>query len=474
MSASKWIIVSNRLPFKYDAENDQLQMSSGGLVTAISGIHTKTPILWVGSTTDEITMKKIEQRGKKARENISYHPILMDNNLYNAYYNGMGNDVIWPAFHYEADMIKFEKENWDAYVKANQIIADNIVEVADDNDLIWVHDFHLFLVPGFIKKKRKNLKVGFFLHIPFPSSEIYRQLPVREKILESLITADLVGFHDHSYLRHFCSAVYNILGINSSLLTIEHNQHVTQLGVYPVSIDTQGFMEKARSAKTASMIKKLHLKERGGSLILGVDRLDYIKGIELKLHSFRNFLKKYPEYIGKVHFFQIAVPSRQDVDEYKKLREDIERLVGQINGEFSTPTYIPVQYMFNSVSNPELMALYRRSSVLFIGSKRDGMKLVSLEYVSTQQKNNPGVVILSEFAGAVSTLSHVIKINPWDFDRTADALHKAVTMPLEDRKKRHAPMLKFLESYNSSDWAKSFMDSLAKHKLIDERQYQAI
>ncbi len=462
-SNARWILVSNRMPFNYNPETEELTTSSGGLVTAISGIKAKTTVIWIGCVTDEASLKRIEKLPRTKGATI-YRPILVPHYQYDAYYNGIGNDVLWPLLHYEAEMLRFSRVNWEEYVRVNRIFAEKIIAEAKDDDLIWIHDFHLFLVPGFVKEKRPKLKVGFFLHIPFPSSEIYRHLPVREEILRSLICADLIGFHDHAYLRHFCSAVYNVLGISSSLLTIEHDNHITQLGVFPVSVDVQNFMELARDAETTRRMKKLYLTSRTQKLILGVDRLDYIKGIELKLRSFRCFLRTHPEQVGKVRLLQIAVPSRTDVPEYRRLKEEIERLIGEINGEFSTPAYTPVQYMYNSVDKHDLMALYRGADAIFVSSKRDGMNLVCIEYVCAQNLRDPGVVLLSEFAGAASMLGHVLPINPWDEYKTAEAINVAITMPLEERKRRHAPMLEFLTNYTSAHWAQTFMDNLAIHK----------
>ncbi|MEX0797884.1 MAG: bifunctional alpha,alpha-trehalose-phosphate synthase (UDP-forming)/trehalose-phosphatase, partial [Bacteriovoracaceae bacterium] len=355
--------------------------------------------------------------------------------------------------------------NWEDYVRVNQIFAEHVAKTAKEDDIIWLHDFHLFLAPKMIKKINPNLKIGFFLHVPFPSSEIWRQLPCRREILESLIHADLLGFHDFAYLRHFASSVYNLLGIHSSLLEIRSTFNTTKLGVYPVSIDTQDFIKKAASKKTDKEIERYGLNNKDRKYILGVDRLDYSKGILYKLEAFQRFLKENPKYVGKVQLIQIAVPSRTEVPEYIKLRHDVERLVSEINGEYSSIDYIPVKYIFNSVSVHELMALYKASDVLLVTSKRDGMNLVCLEFIATQNPANPGVVVLSEFAGAASTLSHATIINPMDIQDTSEKIKESLEVKLSERKRRHGIMFDYLKDYTATTWASAFINHLKRKTL---------
>lgn len=463
---SRWIIVSNRLPFslqetsdrKTQKNNEKIKQSSGGLVTAINGIKSKNEIRWVGSLAPGITKRHVEDF--KSKKNVSFSFPKISECLYDSYYNGFCNDVLWPLLHYETDLIQYRKENFDAYVEVNKIFAKHIIDISKPNDVVWINDFHLFLVPKFIKKIKPNLKVGFFLHVPFPSSELYRELPCRKELLEGLLFSDLIGFHDFSYLRHLSSAAYNVLGYESSLLDIKTPNQTVKLGVYPVSIDTQDFINKAKNKKTESMIQSYQLESKRFKTILGVDRLDYSKGIPLKLKAFKKYLEDNPGMVGKVQLMQIAVPSRTEVPEYIKLRHEVERLVSEINGKFSKINYVPVKYIFDSVSVFELMALYRTSDVLFVASKRDGMNLVCLEYIVTQNEKNPGVVLLSEYAGAASTLSHATLINPMNIDETAKKLGTALSQSLLERRKNHHIMLEYLKGYTATDWASSFIDHL--------------
>jgi trehalose 6-phosphate synthase/phosphatase len=465
-----WLIVSNRLPFGWNAEAKKVTPSSGGLVTALRGIQSKEPKKWIGCLTDDIPKVALSEAQAKEKD-IQLCPVYLKRPLYDSYYNDFCNDCLWPLFHYESEIVRFKQEAWKDYLEVNQIFAAKIVKEAKKGDLVWLHDFHLMMVPQFVKEKRPDLKVGFFLHIPWPSSEIFRQLPVRKEILKSLVCCDLVGFHDYGYLRHFSSSVYSLLGLHSEMLSIDRGDHVTSLGVFPVSIDTKSFVSRSQTKKTGEFMGQFETEKH---MILGVDRLDYIKGIELKLLAFERLLEKFPDMQGKVKLLQIAVPSRVDVPDYKKLKENVEMLVGQINGRFGTPNYTPIQYMFKSINIYELLALYRLADVLLIASKRDGMNLVSLEYIASQPEEDPGVVILSEYAGAVSTLSHALTINPWDIENSANTLYLGLHYPLKDRLEAHQRMFSFLKSYTATHWAKSFMEHLGRESLRPQSKVRTL
>lgn len=466
---SRWIIVSNRLPVSYNEEKKELTASMGGLVTAIRAIKSRAQRVWVGVApdgVDERSWKKLKGSWKGAEE---LEPIFVGQSQFESYYNGFCNDLLWPILHYESERAGFSEDNWNSYVKVNQLFADRIVKMAKEGDIVWVHDFHLFLLPQLIKKKRKDLKVGFFLHVPFPSSEIFRQLPRRSEILEGVMASDLIGFHDYSYLRHFCSSLLTVLGIDSSFLSAKHKGHRAKLGVFPVSIDTHKIVQKAQSATVINQIKKMPSQR---FQFLGVDRLDYTKGIELKLKAYRKFLELYPQLRGKVKLVQLAVPTRTGVPEYIELKETVEQLVGEINGAFATTTWTPVRYIYSSVGQNELLALYRKSQALIVCSKRDGMNLVALEYIASQRTSSPGVLMLSEFAGAMSMLSQTLPINPWNVEQTAERMKQAYDMPVEERVNRWKPMSKYLKEYTATDWARSFIEDLksVEHMNIEQAE----
>jgi trehalose 6-phosphate synthase/phosphatase len=453
---NKLILVSNRLPVQLDPRTNQFRPSDGGLVQALSGVKLDGDTTWMGSVAEG---EDLSRYGK------GLHPVPIEAGLYEEYYSGMSNDVLWPLFHYELDYVRFDWDIWNAYCAVNRLFAEEIARVATPGDSVWIHDYHFFMLAHYLRELREDLKIGFFLHIPFPSSEVYRTLPVREKILSSLIDCDLVGFHDYSYLRHFVQSIHQVLGLDSDMLKLERISHTTEFGVFPVSIDTAKFTKGATKPVVQQRIRELKKHGDYELLILGVDRLDYIKGIDLKLRIFHDALERFPELRNRVALLQIAVPSRTEVPEYIKTRNEIEQLVGMINGKFSTATYTPVKYLFNSVNFEELLALYRHAQVLFVTSKRDGMNLVALEYIAAQDGRDPGVVVLSEFAGAASNLSHVTLVNPWNISEAAERLAAVLALSTGARKERHAPVLKYLNKYDATNWAASFMKRLSAHSI---------
>jgi trehalose 6-phosphate synthase/phosphatase len=457
------LLVSNRLPVAYNSKKNEFLPSSGGLVSAIKGLDsTKVGFSfeWMGILTDDVDEEKIHSLRSTPVGNLPCHPIIVPKDKYDAHYNLYCNNVLWPLFHYERNMVRHKEEGWEAYCEVNKKVAECIINVSKDDDIIWVHDFQLMLVPGLVKEKRPDLKVGFFLHIPFPSSEIFRELPQRKEILQSLLKCNHVSFHDLSYLNHFRSSVQRVLG------EVPANEGLW--GVYPISIDTEHFLKLTDRPETQEIIDKYKVNKKGMKWILGVDRLDYIKGLPLKMSAFKSFLKKFPEEREKVQMVQIVIPSRTDVPEYKQLKEDLEQQISSINGEFGSPAWMPIQYIYHSVSEFELSALYQLSDVLHIGSRRDGMNLVSLEYIMSQKDEHPGVVLLSEFAGAHSTLSYAMSINPWNIHETAIRIKEALHHPQVKKRAEMNAMKDFLTKYTSSDWAKLILRDLIKEPNIKD------
>jgi trehalose 6-phosphate synthase/phosphatase len=461
------LLVSNRLPVAFNSKLNIFVQSSGGRVSASKGLDSNKVGFdseWMGILTDDVKSEKLIELEKNPLGNIPCHPVTISKKMYDDYYNLYCNNVLWPLFHYERNMVRHKKSGWEAYVKVNRIMSEAIVAKIKTDDILWIHDFQLLLVPGFVKEKIPNLRMGFFLHIPFPSSEIFRELPERKEILKSLLSCDQIGFHDLSYLNHFRSSVHRILGHISG--------SEKMWGVYPISIDSEHFKLLANEIETKNFIEKYQENKKKMKWILGVDRLDYIKGLILKLKAFKLFLKEHPEERENVQFVQVVIPSRTEVPEYQNLKDKIEQIVSSINGEFGSPAWMPIYYLYHSVTENELSALYQLSEVLFIGSKRDGMNLVSLEYVMSQQSSHSGVILMSEFAGAHSTLSYAISINPWDTTDTAKKIKEALNHPETKRRKEIEAMKKFLEGYTSSDWAKAILrDLMWKPKDEDVSQF---
>lgn len=459
---SRCLLISNRLPISYDDKQKKFKPSAGGLVSAIKGLDQKQvgcEFLWMGILTDDIDPSLVELAKKTPSGNIYSHPIIVPKDTYHHYYNEYCNNVIWPLFHYERSMVMHSEKGWKCYKEVNRLVAESILKEVKEGDTIWVHDFQLMLVPGLLKKANPKLKIGFFLHIPFPSSEIFRELPQREEILESLKECHLIGFHDLTYLNHFRSTLHRILG---------EGPQDEAMGVYPISIDSKHFLKLADEKKTQEFIDSYKQNKKNMKWILGVDRLDYIKGLVLKLRAYKRFLKENPAYRGKVQLVQVVIPSRTEVPEYQRLKTRIEQLVSSINGEFGTPAYMPVLYMYHGVSEYELSALYQLADIMYIGSRRDGMNLVCLEYIVSQKEKYPGAVLLSEFAGAHSTLSYAISINPWNIEETAQKIKTTLEMPEEKRASDMQSMRDFLMQYNSSEWAKVFLRDLHRESVKKE------
>lgn len=457
---SKKIFVSNRLPFGIDGKTGNITRGTGGLVSALLGVSLDQPFYWMGFETNPKTAGVLRKRASELNANLRCCPVEIPKDLYEEYYDGVSNDLLWPLFHYESQYAKFAQNKWLSYKKANQLMADEIIKIANNGDTVWIHDFHFLLVPKMVKDQNPNVHIGFFLHIPFPSFEIFRQLPVREEILNSLVQCDLLGFHEYSYLRHFGECIKAFLGVDSTLFKANIGEHVLQLGVYPISVDTQSLRDRAAAPGVIELADKYRKQSGSPFKVLGIDRLDYTKGLELKLKGFQLALRKYPELVGQVSLLQVAVPSREKVPIYMKIKKELDQLVGQINGEFARPEYVPVQYIYSSITEETLLALYKRADAALITSKRDGMNLVAMEYVIAQDVKTAGVLILSEFAGAASLLADAISINPWDADHIADAIYQAYKMPAPEKKDRLANMQETLSRYSATRWAQNFLADL--------------
>ncbi|KAI9592158.1 glycosyltransferase family 20-domain-containing protein [Syncephalis fuscata] len=475
---TRLLVVSNRLPITIKQTENQewtFAMSSGGLVSALSGVKKLMSFTWIGWPGLDI---KEEEREKVQSQLMAEHscvPVFLDDELADAHYNGFSNSILWPLFHYHPGEISFDEAHWDAYQEANARFADAIAETVQDGDLVWVQDYHLMLLPRMLRQRicatKPNVRIGWFLHTPFPSSEIYRILPVRKEVLLGVLDADLLGFHTYDYARHFLSSCTRILGLSTLPNGVEYEGRTVHIGTFPIGIDPEKFEEGLTKPSVVERITRLKEKFAGVKLIVGVDRLDYIKGVPQKMHAFEVFLEEHPEWRGKVVLVQVAVPSRQDVEEYQNLRMIVNELVGRINGRFGTIEFTPIHYMHQSVSFEELVALYAVSDVCLVSSTRDGMNLVSYEYIASQPDRH-GVLILSEFAGAAQSLNGSVIVNPWDTEDLANAIHTAVTMPDELRKSNHEKLFRYVTKYTAAYWGNSFVNELRMIISDDAQQQQ--
>lgn len=401
------------------------------------------------------------------KSNFNCFPIWLSDEIAELHYNGFSNSILWPLFHYHPGEMNFDELAWAAYIEANKMFTDEIFNRVQDGDIVWVHDYHLMLVPSILREKlnkagRKNVKIGFFLHTPFPSSEIYRILPVRTEILQGLLGCDLIGFHTYDYARHFLSSVERILNLPTSPRGIRFENRDITVGAYPIGIDVDKFINGLEKDSVKERVENLRQKFGNDcKLIVGVDRLDYIKGVPQKLHAFEIFLEQHPEWIGKVILVQVAVPSRGDVEEYQNLRANVNELIGRINGRFGTIEFVPIHFLHKSVSFEELISLYSLSDLCLVSSTRDGMNLVSYEYIACQQKNK-GSLILSEFAGAAQSLNGAIIVNPWNIDELSDAINEGLTISDEKRAANFDKMFTYISKYTASYWGGNFVKELSK------------
>ncbi|KAI1171688.1 glycosyltransferase family 20 protein [Nemania sp. FL0916] len=376
----------------------------------------------------------------------------------------MADEILWPLFHYHPGEITFNEGAWTAHKEVSKLFAKTVLKDVQDDDIIWVHDYHLMLLPELLREglgNKKNVKIGFFLHTPFPSSEVYRILPVREALLKGLLQCDLIGFHTYDYVRHFLSACSRILDTPTTPNGVEYEGKFVSVAAFPIGIDPEKFIEGLKKQKVQERIRTLSRKFEGVKLIVGVDRLDYTKGVPQKLHGLEVFLTEHPEWIGRVVLVQVAVPSRQKVEEYQNLRAVVNELVGRINGRFGTVEFMPIHFLHRSVDFDELCALYAVSDVCLVTSTRDGMNLVSYEYIATQKRRH-GVMVLSEFTGAAQSLNGSLIVNPWNSEELAGAIHDAVTMPPEMREANYRKLERYVFKYTSAWWGQSFVAELIR------------
>lgn len=470
MVDGKVLVVSNRLPvtIKRSSNGDyDYTMSSGGLVTALQGLKKTTEFQWLGWPGLEIPADEQQRVNDDLINKFKCTAVFISDTVADLHYNGFSNSILWPLFHYHPGEMNFDENAWAAYIEANRSFAKTIALQVEDNDMVWVHDYHLMLLPQMLREeiagKRKNVKIGFFLHTPFPSSEIYRILPVRKEILEGVLSCDLIGFHTYDYARHFLSSVARIVPNVSTVPNgIEYQGRSIGIGAFPIGIDVDKFLQGLEKDSVVKRVEQLKKKFGDTKVIVGVDRLDYIKGVPQKLHAFEIFLDEHPEWIGKVVLVQVAVPSRGDVEEYQSLRATVNELVGRINGKFGTVEFVPIHFMHKSIPFDELISLYKVSDACLVSSTRDGMNLVSYEYIACQKENN-GVLILSEFAGAAQSLNGAIIINPWNTEDLSRALYESLTVPPEKRAFNFERLFEYISKYTSAYWGESFVKELYKY-----------
>jgi trehalose 6-phosphate synthase/phosphatase len=481
-TARRLIVVSNRLPFTIREADGQLQFTeaTGGLVTGMKSYlegaaKTSMSSLWVGWPGSTLAPEVQAAARERALAEAQALPVFLTAEAMEQFYHGFCNKTIWPLFHYFPVYTTYAEEHWEEYRRVNQQFCDVLAETARAGDVIWVHDYHLMLLPALLRDRLPDVSIGFFLHIPFPSFEIFRLIPGRwrKAILEGLLGADLIGFHTYEYCQHFLQSVLRILGHEHQMGRLVLPSHVVHCKTFPMGIDYARFSTGAADPDVESERRKLRTEIGDRRLILSVDRLDYTKGILNRLQAFEHLLKTAPAYRNTIVLILIVVPSRIGVDQYEVMKKQIEETVGRINGRFGTIGWTPVIYQYRYLSFAPLVALYRESDVTLVTPLRDGMNLIAKEYIATRSGGN-GVLILSEMAGAAKELGESIIINPNDRIELADAMREALDMPNDEQLRRNQIMQERLRRYDIHRWAHDFLTELEGMRDIQQRYYAKV
>ncbi|MBN2370791.1 MAG: bifunctional alpha,alpha-trehalose-phosphate synthase (UDP-forming)/trehalose-phosphatase [Vicinamibacteria bacterium] len=458
------IVVSNRLPMTLRRTRDgwRAERSTGGLATAMMPVMRRNNGLWVGwpgETPPAVDARRQELLDRWARRERLIAVDLAPE-VARGFYEGFANQTLWPLFHFFPSHVTFDPVSWDSYVAANTRFMQVLLTRIEKDDLIWIHDYHLMLLPQLLRESLPDIRIGFFLHIPFPASEVFRVLPRREELLRGLLGTDCLAFQTHSHLQNLRSSLLRVLGLSSRMDCVQYGGRTIRLEALPIGIAPEEFSGLLDSdPETDRRLKELRQRFAGRRLLLAVDRVDFTKGIPERLRAYRRLLERSPDLRGKVVLVQVAVPSRSGVPVYENLRHEVNELIGALNGDFGTPDWTPVVYIRRAISRAELVALYAASDVGWVAPLRDGMNLVSKEYVACQRDGN-GVLVLSEFAGAAAEMGEALLVNPYDEERTAATIEKALDQPIEERRERMGALRRRVLRNNAFTWADRFLTLL--------------
>ncbi|HUT31340.1 MAG TPA: bifunctional alpha,alpha-trehalose-phosphate synthase (UDP-forming)/trehalose-phosphatase [Sedimentisphaerales bacterium] len=461
---NRLLIIANRLPVSVTVRsgNISFQRSPGGLASGLASLPKSYDQLWIGwpgITSEKLKTDDRAQITEKLADE-KCRPVFLSDKQVENYYRGFSNKTIWPLFHYFPLHTLYEKRFWKAYQHVNQLFCSEIVDLAGPTDRIWIHDYHLMLLPRLIRQKLPEAQIGFFLHIPFPSFELFRLLPWREEILHGLLGADVIGFHTYDYVRHFLSSACRIVGLEHTLGELTVQNRIVKVDAFPMGIDYEKYSQAASLPAVQQEIRRIRQKVGDCKTVLSVDRLDYTKGIIQRLEAFDLFLSENPEYRGKVTLIMVAVPSRTRVPDYVKLREDLEQLVGRVNGEHGTIGWMPVWYLYRFLPFERLTALYHLCDVALVTPLRDGMNLIAKEFIAGKTDGR-GVLILSEMTGAASELGEALIVNANNKAAIVEAIKHALQMPEDEQIRRNRLMQNRLSRYNIFQWSLDFLNALS-------------
>lgn len=460
---ARLLIVSNRLPVTLRADGDELSVapSTGGLATALRGPHERGDSLWFGWPGDVSTLRDEQRKTADARlAEMRAVPIHLTPEEVCGYYEGFSNGVLWPLFHYLLDKVDVEgHRSFAAYEAVNERFADVVAARAEPGDLIWVHDYQLMLLPEALRRRLPGARIGFFLHIPFPAPEVFRTCPWRERLLRGLLGADVIGFQTAAYRYHFVHAAARFLGMEPEIDVLAYDGRQVRIGVYPIGVDAAEIARLADTPEVRAEALRIREQAPGGCVVLGVDRLDYTKGLPRRLAAIDAFLAKDPELGQRVRFVQLAVPTRENVDAYEQIKKEVHETVGRINGRYGSVDAVPIHFLYRSVPLVELCALYRAADVMVVTPLRDGMNLVAKEFVATRT-DDTGVLVLSELTGAASELPAALIVNPYDVEGVAAAMERAISMPRDEQRLRMRALRRRVAEQDVHRWVRTFLDDL--------------
>ncbi len=479
---SRLIVVSNRLPLKVERTRTgacRVTPGAGGLVSAMAPVMRSRGGVWIGwpglSGGDDLLRKEFRSAGQ--REGYSFEPVFLTKEERDAFYYGFSNEVVWPLFHDLQSLCNFDPTYWRGYLAVNCKYADVIAKKVTHSDFVWVHDYQLMGVGKALRDREHGACLAFFLHIPFPSPDIFGKLPWRESVLRSLLAYDLVGFQTRRDRRNFLDCVNQflpeaeIIGRGQALVRLRLGKRESRAGWFPIGIDHNDFYRRASSPEVVRRAHDLSRLLPNRHLILGVDRLDYTKGIPERLCAFRNALERYPDLHGRVTLIQVVVPSRADIPQYQELKSRIENLVGEINGRFTRPgDWVPIHYVFRALETHDLLALYHACQIALITPLKDGMNLVAKEYCACNPDED-GVLILSEFAGAATQMARgALLVNPYDIEGIADTIHTAFLMSGEERRARMRRLRRGIRRQDVFWWVDAFVRAATEAAVASRTQ----
>jgi trehalose 6-phosphate synthase/phosphatase len=469
MTGHRLLIVSNRLPVSAQVTPGALRMvaSSGGLATGLRPWHERSHGLWLGWPGDvsSATTAQRDEFDRRLHER-GIVPVHLSGDQVDRYYHGFANRVLWPLFHYLIDRVPIDGAGWDAYRDVNEAFAEVVAREFRCNDTIWVHDYQLMLLPALLRERLPHARIGFFLHIPFPSSEVFRILPWRREILNGLLGADLVGFHTFAYMRHFMTSLLHVEGVEADIDRVRTGDREVKVGVFPMGVDAAAFSNLAEDPDVLARAAAIRRDAGGRRIVLGIDRLDYTKGIPRRLEAIERLLERDPALRDDMRYIQVAVPSRAEVDSYQRFRRQVDERVGHINGAYGTLRSLPVHYVHQSVSQRDLVALYCAADVMLVTPLRDGMNLVAKEFVAARTDDD-GVLVLSEFAGAAAELNGAMTVNPYDVEGVADTIQRALSMPVEERRARMRGLRRRVSEHDVHAWSGAFIQQLDALRPFD-------